>query len=429
MNQNLQDLMRDAARLTQASRLQDATSLLQRALGGAQASGRPAPAPNGTEAPQGAGALRKAGAFADFLEVIGRLGTKRPPLRARPASMPAGLDAGMGDVWDLDADVTVPTGPRDEDGAAASPGEGEFLSGSHTHVSLTRQYKLFVPPQAAQRALPLVVMLHGCTQDPDDFAAGTDMNRLAAEQGFCVLYPAQAQDANPSRCWNWFKHNHQGRGRGEPAVIASMTQAVVRERGIDPLRVYIAGLSAGGAMAAIVGAAYPEVFAAVGVHSGLAPGAARSLPEALMAMNGGAANAGPAGAGMAMPFGAPNGGRIEPQNLPQPVIVFHGDMDKTVHPRNGEEVVAAALGGVRHAQANGAAPAVEQGVSAQGRRYTRHVHRNGAGEVSAEHWLVHGAGHAWSGGRQAGSYTDAAGPDASREMLRFFFAHPRGETQ
>jgi poly(hydroxyalkanoate) depolymerase family esterase len=429
MNTRLQDLMRDAARLTQASRLHDATSLLQRALGGALASGRPAAAQEATGNVQDAPAQRKAGAFAGFLDALGRLGTKQPPLRDRPA---AGLDAGVGDVWDLDADVFVPAGTRDEDGAAPSPGEGEFLSGSHTHASLTRQYKLFVPPQAAQRALPLVVMLHGCKQNPDDFAAGTDMNRLAAEQGFCVLYPAQAQDANPSRCWNWFKHSHQERGRGEPAVIASMTQAVVRERGLDPLRVYIAGLSAGGAMAAIVGGAYPEVFAAVGVHSGLAPGAARSLPEALMAMNGGvaaAANpAAPSAAGMAnLPFGAPGAG--PGKSLPQPVIVFHGDMDRTVHPRNGDEVVKAALGGLQHADAAAGAPAVEQGVSAHGRRYTRHLHRRESGEVSAEHWLVHGAGHAWSGGRQAGSYTDAAGPDASREMLRFFFEHPRGETQ
>jgi poly(hydroxyalkanoate) depolymerase family esterase len=294
---------------------------------------------------------------------------------------------------------------------------GRFLAGSHTDTAarLTRNFKLYVPPGAAGQALPLVVMLHGCTQDPDDFAAGTGMNALAAEQGCCVLYPAQAQDANPSRCWNWFKHNHQQRGRGEAAVVASMTLAAMQAHGIDARRVYVAGLSAGGAMAAIVGAAYPDLFAAVGVHSGLAPGAARNLPEALAAMRGAPAGMQPAAA--ALP-------------LPLPVIVFHGDQDQTVHPRNGDQVIAAALraGDVQlhpSETAGPGAPQVERGVSAHGRRYTRSVHQAGAGHAAAEHWLLHGAGHAWSGGRGAGSYTDPQGPDASGEMLRFFLAHPR----
>ena len=222
-----------------------------------------------------------------------------------------------------------------------SPRQGEFIAGTHTHASLTRHYKLFVPPGAAGRPLPLVVMLHGCTQDPDDFAAGTGMNALAREQGFYVLYPAQAQDANPSRCWNWFKHNHQARDRGETAVIATMTHAVIQAHGIDPERVYIAGLSAGGAMAALVAAAYPEIFAAVGVHSGLPPGAARSLPEGLAAMRAGSG-------GTVLPAGIPVRMRSKaspppPSELPVPAIVFHGDHDQTVHPRNGEQVVEAVL--------------------------------------------------------------------------------------
>jgi len=330
MNPTLEQLMRDATRLTRSGALNEATAAIQRALGRTPAS--------------------------------------VPPVHA-PA--PAAADA------------------------------GDFIAGSHTHASLTRQYKLYVPPGAAGRSLPLLVMLHGCTQNPDDFAAGTGMNALAREQGFCVLYPAQAQDANPSRCWNWFKHSHQERGRGEPAVIASMTRAVMQARGIDPQRVYVAGLSAGGAMAAVVGAAYPELYAAVGVHSGLAPGAARTLPEALAAMNGAAAGSEPAA------------------TLALPVIVFHGDKDATVHPRNGEHVMAAALG------TGNAPPQVEQGASESGRRYTRSVHAAQGDKPAAEHWLLHGAGHAWSGGRSAGSYTDPAGPDASGEMLRFFLAHPR----
>jgi poly(hydroxyalkanoate) depolymerase family esterase len=302
--------------------------------------------------------------------------------------------------------------------AGSSP-QGEFVAGVHTHASLTRHYKLFVPPGAVGRSLPLVVMLHGCTQDPDDFAAGTGMNALAREQGFYVLYPAQAQDANPSRCWNWFKHNHQTRDRGETAVIATMTHAVIQARGIDPERVYIAGLSAGGAMASLVAAAYPETFAAVGVHSGLPPGAARSLPEGLAAMRAGAG-------GTALPAGIPVRMRSKanpapPAELPVPAIVFHGDHDQTVHPRNGEQVVAAVLRSrVRSGAPTDSRPVVEQGVSIQGRRYTRSTHRSDTGQPITEHWLVHGAGHAWSGGQATGSYTDAQGPDASREMLRFF---------
>jgi poly(3-hydroxybutyrate) depolymerase len=198
-----------------------------------------------------------------------------------------------------------------------------------------------------------------------------------------------------------------------------MTHAVIQSRGIDPERVYIAGLSAGGAMASLVAAAYPETFAAVGVHSGLPPGAARSLPEGLAVMRAG-------GGGTALPGGIPVQMRsaaspLPPAELPVPAIVFHGDHDQIVHPRNGEQVVAAVLRSrVRSANSTDSSPIVEQGVSAQGRRYTRSTHRSGTGRPIAEHWLVHGAGHAWSGGQTAGSYTDAQGPDASREMLRFF---------
>ena len=283
---------------------------------------------------------------------------------------------------------------------------GSFSAGTHSHAGLVRGYKLYLPPGAADRALPLVVMLHGCSQDPDDFAAGTGMNALAAAQGFAVLYPTQAADANPARCWNWFKHNHQVAGRGEAALIASLVQAVQRTHGLDADRCYIAGLSAGGAMAALVAAAHPALFAAVGVHSGLAPGAARDLKAGLAAMRSGAASVVP---------------------LPVPTIIFHGDQDATVHPRNGAQLLAAA---VRGSQPPGAtAPTWEtvqtQGRSAAGQAYTRSMHGAPGAAASAELWLLHGAGHAWSGGQAAGSYTDARGPDASAEMLRFFFSHSR----
>jgi poly(hydroxyalkanoate) depolymerase family esterase len=297
----------------------------------------------------------------------------------------------------IDAEAREPA----DEAATPSLAEGRFIAGSHSEAGLRREYKLYLPPGAHDQPQPLVVMLHGCTQDPDDFAAGTGMNEAARERGFFVLYPAQAQGANASRCWNWFKHNHQARNRGEPAVLAGMTRAVLQRHAIDRRRVYVAGLSAGGAMAAILGDAYPDLFAAVGVHSGLPVGAARDLESAFAAMKGGGLGTGRNGA--------------------PPTIVFHGDQDGTVHPVNGKQVAAASAGA--------ASAELERGRSAGGRLYTRAVYREAGGRPLAEHWAVHGAGHAWSGGSPRGSYTDAKGPDATQEMLRFFFTHALADTR
>lgn len=366
MTDTLQTLMREATRLTRAGDLGAATAAIQRALAGASA------------------------------------GRAEPAGRAAP---PSGATT---------------EGPEVLDGLVReAPAAGAFTQGSHRHGGLTRDYKLYLPPGTADRPPALVVMLHGCTQDPDDFAAGTAMNRHAAEQGFAVLYPAQSTQANPSKCWNWFKHNHQQRDRGEPALIAALTSSVCRLHALDADRVYIAGLSAGGAMAAVVAAAYPDLYAAVGVHSGLAPGVARNLPDALAAMQGGvpvqAANRPGPGPLHRRPARAATA-------IAVPTIVFHGDQDTTVHPRNGEQVLAA----VQAAGAGSPQRRIEQGLSAGGRRYTRAMHHAPDGRTIAEHWVVHGAGHAWSGGQAAGSYTDGAGPDATHEMLRFFMTHRRG---
>jgi poly(hydroxyalkanoate) depolymerase family esterase len=280
---------------------------------------------------------------------------------------------------------------------------GQFVRASFANRSGTRAYKTYVPARAGRGARPLVVMLHGCKQNADDFAAGTRMNELAEEMGFVVVYPEQAAVANLSRCWNWFKSTNQERDLGEPSIIAGITQEVIARYNVDPRRVYIAGLSAGGAMAAIMGHAYPDLYAAIGIHSGLPYAAARDLPSALAAMRGLSATLDPRYHASAF------------QTVP--TIVFHGDLDTTVHSRNGERVIAQAS--PTDPIAPGFTQTVEKGEQS-GRRYTRTAQADASGKIALEHWLVHGAGHAWSGGSKKGSFTDPRGPDATRAMLRFF---------
>ena len=249
--------------------------------------------------------------------------------------------------------------------------------------------------------VPLLVMLHGCKQSPDDFASGTRMNQLAEEQTFLVAYPAQSTSANASKCWNWFKAFDQERGQGEPSLIAGITRQIMSDFKVVQARVSIAGLSAGGAAAANVGAAYPDLFDAVGVHSGLACGAATDMPSAFAAMRAGARP------------GLPRRSAVR-------TIVFHGDRDLTVNSVNGDQVIAQSKSTVN------LRISVCQGESPGGSRYCRTVHTSASGEEVLEQWVVHGLGHAWSGGSPDGSYTDARGPDASREMVRFFFRKPVG---
>ncbi len=279
---------------------------------------------------------------------------------------------------------------------------GSFVDGAFGNSHGSRRYKLFIPPHPAGKPLPLLVMLHGCLQDPDDFARGTRMNTIAAEQRMFVLYPEQSEAANQSRCWNWFNAANQRRDQGEPSIIAGMTREVIDSHPIDARRVYIAGMSAGGAMAAIMAANYSDLYAAVGIHSGMPYGSAQNFLAAIAAMKDGAAA----------------GSRLPAQSIP--LIVFHGDSDLMVNSRNAGQLVSQWLGDASPSRTLDTSTA--RAAEGNGRAFTRTRYQDGAGHVVAENWLVHDSGHAWSGGGSAGSFADAAGPDASREMVRFFSA-------
>ena len=402
MNSTIQRLISEATRLAHGAKAQALAAHASPAdPNGANPLHRLAAGGNNSANPMNNPAFQNSMAQATRLMQSGDLQAATAAIQAAlgGAAMPAGA-GNDSDVIDVDAHevgraapAQKPSEPTVEPGSA-----GQFISGRHAESSAgSRDYKLFIPPASFTEPLPLVVMLHGCTQNPDDFAAGTGMNDAALKRGFYVLYPAQTQHANSSRCWNWFKHNHQKRGRGEPALLAGMTKDVMARYNIDPKRIYVAGLSAGGAMAAILGDAYPDLFAAVGVHSGLATGSATNLQTALSVMQTGAAPA------TARTMVSP------------PTIVFHGDQDATVNPVNGEQVLAASAGA--HT------PETKRAKSSNGRDYTQRSYKESGGRVVAEHWAVHGAGHAWSGGSPLGSYTDTTGPDASEEMMRFFLAN------
>ncbi len=279
------------------------------------------------------------------------------------------------------------------------PDGASFTAATYSNTEGSRDYKLYIPSIRSRERLPLIVMLHGCTQTPDDFAAGTRMNSLAEEHGFFVVYPAQHSLANARRCWNWFRPDDQRRGQGEPSLIAGITCEVMRQHPVDPGRVYITGLSAGGAAAAIMGQAYPDLYAAVGVHSGLPSGAASDLSSAFDAMRRGAKV-------------TERPGRIVP------AIIFHGEMDPIVNPSNSDALAAQALGG-----ATGLQRITEHGQAPDGHAYVRITYADQKGQTMCEHWSIRGAGHAWSGGSRSGSHTDSRGPDASREMVRFFLQH------
>lgn len=321
------------------------------------------------------------------------------------------------------ADAAPPTVPTAPGSPLFQTAPGQWLSGSYSNSAGSRGYKLYVPTgYRSGTAAPLVVMLHGCTQDPEQFANGTEMNNLAETAGFLVVYPDQPSSINQNKCWQWFETAHQARGSGEPSLIAGIAGKIKGSYTIDPERVYVAGLSAGAAMSVIMGATYPDVFRAVGSASGLEYKAATSSTGAWTAMG---AAGGP----------DPNTqGRLAYQAMGSykrtvRTIVFHGSSDYTVYPINGHQTAEQwqqtndyVDDGADNNSVDAVADQTVSGQVAGGRSYTRYVYNDAAGQPLTEKWIVTGMGHAWSGGSTAGSYTDPQGPKATQEMWRFFSA-------
>jgi len=426
MNDDFAAAMRRAALSTRAYDLMEATRIIQDALAGRSASDidQPASSDAVSPPPQQRPTLRLVGSDIEIVEPSAKPASSSAP-PAKPASSSAQPRAGtattnrlrrpLGETIQALREGRLRSGmfaPLPGMEARATPGMrppmpdgAQFLTRSFSCAAGTRSYKIYRPASAPDRPRGLVVMLHGCKQDPDDFAAGTNMNTVAEANGLIVAYPVQTGAANASSCWNWFNPADQTRDAGEPSIIAGITRELMSEFGLDRQQVFVAGLSAGGAMAAVMAETYPDLYAAAGVHSGLAYGSANDAISAFAAMRGNAV------ASLARPRGAKetkSGIRM---------IVFQGGADQTVHPSNAERIVGAAVSGVEPGRSK-----QTRGCSAGGRTYTRSVVASPEAPAVVEYWLIDGAGHAWSGGQPCGSYTDPQGPDASSEMVRFFLS-------
>lgn len=271
------------------------------------------------------------------------------------------------------------------------------------------EHRLFVP-ETTGASPPLVVMLHGCTQDAHDVAVGTRFDEWAERLGFLVLYPEQQPEEHPQRCWRWFEAEHQRRGRGEPAALMALLEQVERERGVEPGRTYLAGLSAGAGMAVVLAALHPGRFAAIAAHSGVPYGAAEGEGKAEAVL----AGAGPSATELsrrlreAVPTGA---------SLP-PLLAIHGTADQLVSPENTRRLVSTWLAASRDGSPEPDRE-VRGGEEGDGYPYLRR-RWGGTGRDRVEAWLVDGLGHAWSGGSPEGTWTDPQGPDATRVVLDFF---------
>jgi len=302
---------------------------------------------------------------------------------------------------------------------------GKWVEGSAASASGSRKYRLWVPATYdAQLPCPLVMMLHGCQQSPDDLVAFSGMNAVANRNNVLVLYPEQPTEANPMRCWNWFDPQHQSRGAGEPSILAAVIDKVRSSHNVDPNRVYVAGLSAGAAMAVVLGTTYPDLFTAIGVIAGLQFGAGTSPASGHSAMRRGGPD--PLQQGL-LAFQAMNAGLVSNPKRRMPLIAFQGTDDPYVHPINIDQLITqwgetnACLGGARQNESvldrDGK---LTKGKVSGGYSFHKYTYEDAAGRLLMEKWMVEGLGHAWPGSPAAGPFADPKGPNASAEMWRFF---------
>ena len=284
-------------------------------------------------------------------------------------------------------------------------------------VAGSRRYAVWVPRDFDSRTeRPLVVVLHGCLQNAADIARGTRFDERADEDGFLVLYPEQPAVVVPAKCWRWYDAAHQSRdSAGEPALLAALTQKVATDYHVDRTRVYVAGISAGGAMAVNILAAYPEIFAAGAAHSALPYRAAVGVAHALAAMRTGVI------ADSVMPERVlmASGSRREPR----PLLVLNGGKDQVVAPRNGDALTRQWTVAVQEWLGQPLDSVVVDTTA--GGRAARRVSYRASGRTWIEHWTILELGHAWSGGSSSGTYTDTAGPRATDLMAEFFGLRPR----
>lgn len=322
--------------------------------------------------------------------------------------------------------LDLPALPAVPNGLPAVPGpkrasrlgqKGHVTLGQKGHVTLVHSARGLDSATPA----PLVCMLHGCTQDPASFAAATLMNDAADRHGFVVVYPGQNRADNSQGCWNWFLPEHQRRDVGEPAAIAAVVRELIETNAqctIDPGRVFVAGLSSGGAMAAILAACYPDLFAAVAVHSGLAYNSATSMSSAFDVMARGAGDTDAQGRAARAAMGD--------HARPVPSIVIHGKADYTVTSANainvlGQSMAANHLAAPKTYDHDPEHPTSSwHGHTDRGYSYTQSRWTGSHGALMHELLQVDGLGHAWSGGAAGGSYTDPKGPSATEAICTFF---------
>jgi poly(hydroxyalkanoate) depolymerase family esterase len=308
---------------------------------------------------------------------------------------------------------------------APAAGKGEWVSGSAGSTSGSRKYMLWVPgtydPQVVS---PLVLMLHGCRQKPEELAEISGMNAVAERNNFLVVYPEQPIRANLLRCWNWFERKHQSRGAGEPSILAAIIEDVRSSHNVEPGRVYVVGISAGAAMAVLLGATYPDLISGIGAVAGLEFKAATGLSSGLNAMKHGGPDPGTQGA---LAFAAMSAGLERRSRGRMPVIVFHGDADAYVNPHNADQVIMqwaktnALLDGSKNRTSDLVAVGdfTEGGVPG-GHNFQKYAYKDGLGRLLMEKWMVVDMGHAWPGSPVSGKYADPKGPNASQEIWRFF---------